>query len=109
MVETRLRRLSQGHGISESEEFYFASNNEDIIIKVREGCLDIEEGIETCDDLERWLPRAKCESRDGNDAQGEVLAPLRVAIPIAASHQSGKFGCGACHIFPASISQHRWR
>ena len=62
MVDTRLRRLSECHGISESEEFYIvAFANNDTNIKIRDGILDIKELIETRGDLERWVPRTKCE------------------------------------------------
>ncbi len=83
MVDTRLRQLSECHGISESEEFYIvASVNNDTNIKIRDGILDIKELIETRGDLERWFPRTKCEfPLTAATLEGEMLPQLGVALP----------------------------
>jgi len=83
MVDTRLRRLSQCHGISENEEFYIvASAYNNTNIKIRDGLLDIKELIEMHGDLERWFPRTKCEfPLTAATLEGEVLPHLGVALP----------------------------
>jgi hypothetical protein len=83
MVDTRLHRLSECHGISETEELYIvASANNDTGIKIRDGMLDIKELIETRGDLERWFPRTKREfPLTAATLEGEVLPQLGVALP----------------------------
>jgi hypothetical protein len=62
MVDTRLRRLSDCHGVRESDEIYIvAAGNDDTNIKIRDGTLDVKVLIETRGDFERWRPRTKCE------------------------------------------------
>jgi hypothetical protein len=82
-VDTRLRRLSNCHGIRESEELYIvAAANDDINIKIRDGSLDIKTRIETRGDLERWAPRATCAfPLTRATLEGEVLPWLSVALP----------------------------
>lgn len=83
LVDTHLRRISACHGISESEEIYIiAPTNNRTNIKVRDEAIEIKELIETCGDLERWLPRTKCEFPvTAATLECEVLPQLGVELP----------------------------
>jgi len=78
-----LRRLSDCHGVRESDEIYIvAAGNDGTNTKIRDGVLDIKELIETRGDLERWRPRTKREfPLTAAALEGEVLPQLGVAVP----------------------------
>ena len=62
MVETRMRRLSQCHGIRESDEVYIVSaGNDQNNTKIRDAKMDIKELVQERDGLEQWNPRMKGE------------------------------------------------
>jgi hypothetical protein len=83
MVDTRLRRLSDCHGVHESDEIYIvAAGNDGTNTKIRGGNLDIKVLTEKRGDLERWRPQTKCEFPVAAAALGgEVLPQLGVAVP----------------------------
>ena len=55
MVETRIRRFSECHGIRESNEIYVVSlANNDTNIKIRDDDLELKSLIKKQDNLEQW-------------------------------------------------------
>ena len=83
MIETRIRRFSECHGIRESNEIYVVSlANNDTNIKIRDDDLELKSLIKKQDNLEQWYPRTnRVFPLTAATLEEELFRPCKVAMP----------------------------
>jgi hypothetical protein len=83
MIETRIRRFSEYHGIRESNEIYVVSlANNDTNIKIRDDDLELKSLIKKQDNLEQWYPSTnRAFPLTAATLEEELFPPCKVAMP----------------------------